>query len=192
MNNKTINIIIAVVAVVIIGFLIWRLPAGGPTSENGTPNATTTEITEEDIGAVTPPTPPPKPSGPMAVKVFFGNTKIDPGTTHCERVYPATRLIPRTQAVARAALEELFKGPTDLEKAQGYLTTINPGVKINKLAIVEGTALVDLSQELGDQVGGACAVSTIRAQITETLKQFPTVNAVTISIDGNSQDILQP
>jgi len=35
-------------------------------------------------------------------------------------------------------------------------------------------------------------VTAIRAQITETLKQFPTVENVVISIDGRTEDILQP
>jgi len=35
-------------------------------------------------------------------------------------------------------------------------------------------------------------VAAIRAQIRETLKQFPTVDEVIISIDGRTEDILQP
>jgi len=34
-------------------------------------------------------------------------------------------------------------------------------------------------------------VSAIRAQITETLKQFETVNEVIVSIDSRVEDILQ-
>jgi len=42
------------------------------------------------------------------------------------------------------------------------------------------------------QVGGSCRVSAIRAQIIETLKQFSTVKNVVISINGRTEDILQP
>ena len=34
--------------------------------------------------------------------------------------------------------------------------------------------------------------AAIRVQITETLEQFPTVDSVIISIDGRTEDILQP
>jgi spore germination protein GerM len=42
------------------------------------------------------------------------------------------------------------------------------------------------------QVGGSCRVAAIRAQITDTLKQFPPVDEVIISIDDRTEDILQP
>ncbi|PIP22172.1 MAG: hypothetical protein COX38_02115, partial [Candidatus Nealsonbacteria bacterium CG23_combo_of_CG06-09_8_20_14_all_39_25] len=47
-------------------------------------------------------------------------------------------------------------------------------------------------EQLEFQVGGSCKVSAIRAQITQTLKQFPTVDEVVISINGRTEDILQP
>ena len=100
--------------------------------------------------------------------------------------------MPETQAVARAALEELFKGPTDAEKSNGYFTSINPGVMIQKVSIENGVASVDLSEELERDVGGSCRVAAIRAQITATVKQFPTVTDVVISISGRTEDILQP
>lgn len=129
-----------------------------------------------------------------SVKIFFGKTGGDKGegAFECNQVTPVERDIIPTQQVARAALEELFKGPTDEEKEQGYLTSINPGVKIQALSITDGTARVDLSKELDEQIGGSCRVSAIRAQITETLKQFPTVREVIISVDGRTEDILQP
>ncbi|MBP6976514.1 GerMN domain-containing protein, partial [Candidatus Dojkabacteria bacterium] len=69
---------------------------------------------------------------------------------------------------------------------------INDGVEILSLSISKGVAYVDLSNELQEGVGGSCKVTSIRAQITETLKQFSTVDSVVISIEGESEDILQP
>jgi len=65
-------------------------------------------------------------------------------------------------------------------------------VKIQSLSIENGVAKIDFSKELEQDVGGSCRVSAIRAQITETLKQFETVNEVIISIDSRVEDILQP
>ncbi|MBU3925210.1 GerMN domain-containing protein, partial [Patescibacteria group bacterium] len=55
-----------------------------------------------------------------------------------------------------------------------------------------GIAKVDFDERLEFQAGGSCRVAAIRAEITETLKQFPTVNNVVISINGRTEDILQP
>lgn len=125
------------------------------------------------------------------IEAYFNNNKLDPEVS-CNRVFPVEREIVKTSAVARAALEELFKGPSDLEKESGFFTSINPGVKIQKLVVKDGVAKVDFDEQLEFQVGGSCRVSAIRAQITETLKQFPTVDSVVISINGRTEDILQP
>jgi len=130
-------------------------------------------------------------SATMTVKVFFNNDRMDPEFS-CNKVFPVERVIPKTQAVARVALEELLKGPTEAEKSAGFLTSIPEGAKIQRLAIEEGVAKADFNEALEFQIGGSCRVSAIRAQITETLKQFPTVNEVVISIDSRTEDILQP
>ena len=127
----------------------------------------------------------------ITLKIFFNNSKLDPEFS-CNKVFPVEREVPKTLAVAKAALEELLKGPTDDEKSQGFFTSINTGVKIQSLKVENGTAKVDFDEQLEFQVGGSCRVSAIRAQITQTLKQFPTVKDVIISIDGRTEDILQP
>lgn len=128
----------------------------------------------------------------MNVNVFFGNNEIDEGSMYCERSYPISRRIPRTAAPARAALLELLRGPTRNEYEQGYFTSINSGVEIQRLVIENDTAQVDFSDTLEFQVGGSCRVAAIRSQITEILKQFSSVQDVIISINGRTEDILQP
>ncbi len=126
------------------------------------------------------------------LKVFFGNTKLNPEVLDCSLVFPVTRGVEKTVAVGRAALTELFKGTTEQEESEGYFTNINDGVVIQSLTISEGVAKVDLNTKLEEGVGGSCKVTAIRAQIEQTLKQFSTVDSVVISINGNTQDILQP
>jgi len=126
----------------------------------------------------------------MVVKPFFAKNEITGST--CSVVFPVDRVVLKTEAVARAALEELLKGPTQEEKAQGYYSNINPGVKIQSLTIdANGTAKADFSSEL-ETTGGSCRVTEIRSEINFTLKQFPTVKNVIISINGRTEDILQP
>lgn len=128
-------------------------------------------------------------TGRMNVNIFFSSNDND---STCEKVLAVQREISKSAAPARAALEELLKGPSEQEKSKNFFTSINENVKIKRLSITNGVAEVDLSEELSANVGGSCRVSAIRAQITQTLKQFPTVREVVISIDGNTEGILQP
>lgn len=127
----------------------------------------------------------------MMVKAFFNNNIMDPEIS-CNKVFAVERKVPKTTAVARAALDELLKGVTSLDVNQGFSTSINSGVKIQSLTIENGIAKVDFDEQLEYQAGGSCRVSAIRAQITQTLKQFSSVNNVVISINGRTEDILQP
>ncbi|MFA5830588.1 MAG: GerMN domain-containing protein [Candidatus Paceibacterota bacterium] len=125
------------------------------------------------------------------VAVYFGNAK-DGINEDCSKVFSVTRYVPKTTAVARSALLELLKGPTDTDKKEGFFTSINEGVRIQKLTIEDGTASVDFSDEIERAVGGSCRVTSIRAQIERTLLQFKTIESVIISVDGRTEDVLQP
>ena len=127
----------------------------------------------------------------QTVKLFFNNNELDP-TVSCNQVFPVEHSIAKTEAVGRAALEELLKGPSQTDLDYGYYTNIPSGVKLQKLTIEDGVAKVDFDETLEKNIGGSCRVSAISAQITETLKQFSTVKSVVISINGRTEDILQP
>jgi len=125
------------------------------------------------------------------IKVFFNNNELDPEIS-CVKVFPVTRMITKIPTVARAAVEELLKGPTETEKKAGYSTSINPNVTIRRLVIQDGVAEVDFDKQIEFQVGGSCRVGAIRSQITQTLKQFPTVKEIRVSVEGRTEDVLQP
>ncbi|MFA4936918.1 MAG: GerMN domain-containing protein [Patescibacteria group bacterium] len=125
------------------------------------------------------------------VELFFGNSKLDPQALDCTKVFPVLRqvsIINKEQVV----LESLLIGPTDDEKEQGYFTSINQGVVIQNFIIEQCVVRVDFNQQLEYQVGGSCRVTNIRQQIISTLQQFPELKQVIISIDGRTEDILQP
>ena len=125
------------------------------------------------------------------IKVYFINNNLDPQVS-CNKVFAIEREVVKTEAIAKAALEELLKGPSQTDLDAGYSTSINNGVKVQSIVIQNGIAKVDFDNQLEYQVGGSCRVASIRAQITQTLKQFPTVKSVVISINGRTEDILQP
>jgi hypothetical protein len=128
----------------------------------------------------------------LNIEVYFGNSKKDPQMTDCQKVYPVLRRVAYTRETAKIAIEELLKDPTPDEINQGYITSINVGTQLKSVNIKNNTATIDFDQTLQSGVGGSCKVTNIRSQITETVKQFGTINNVIISIDGQTKDILQP
>ncbi len=88
------------------------------------------------------------------------------------KVWPAAREVEETEAVARAALDELLAGPTQQEAQDlQFTTTIPAGTEVDDLSIEDGLARLELSVELPDEP---------LAQVVYTVSQFPTVEAVQI------------
>lgn len=129
----------------------------------------------------------------MTVKLYFGNEKFNPNMEDCNKVYPVTRTIPKTKAMATAVLEELFKGITAEEEAKGYtafpaqeMKGILLGVKVkNKAAFVNFKELI--TQQMPN-ASARCGSSFFFSQIENTLKQFPTVKKVFYAIEGKPRD----
>jgi len=124
-----------------------------------------------------------------SIKVFFGNSGQG---AECEEVAYVTREVDKIATIGGTTIEELLKGPTSTEQTQGFSTAINTGVKINSLTISNSVAKIDFNSNLNKNVAGSCRVQAIRAQIEETLKQFPTVQNVIISVNGKTENILEP
>jgi spore germination protein GerM len=167
---KKISIILVIILVIAIGYFIFQKEeAVAPISE---------EEKEE------------KAEEELVVKVFFGNSKLN-AEALCDKVFSVERIVSGKEII-KLVLEELLKGPTGEEQEIGYFTNINEGIKIQNIEIIDETVVVDFDEQLEFQVGGSCRVIAIRAEIEETLKQFSGVEEVVISINGRTEDILQP
>ncbi|HYP41747.1 MAG TPA: GerMN domain-containing protein, partial [Chloroflexia bacterium] len=122
---------------------------------------------------------------------------------------PVERVIPRTERVGAATLEELLWGPDPRVKAFAGLSTSiplpdevlsrrdnnpswGPRVRLLKLEIENGVAIPDFSREINAYGGGSSRVSFINWQIVTTLRQFPSVRSVVIAVEGRTGDVLQP
>ena len=101
-----------------------------------------------------------------------------------------TREVPRTQAIGRAALDELLRGPTTFEQSQGLFSPFPAGSRVKSLRIENGTAYVDFDESVG-RGGGSLRIRTIRRSVELTLGQFSTVQRVEITVEGDL-DGLQP
>ena len=111
-----------------------------------------------------PPTVESKPvatvpdTAPAILKIYL----LDDG-----KVAVASRSVVAGPAVARAALNELLKGPTQEEAARGLSSAIPAGTTIASLDLVpDCVAEADLSREIDDAA---------KAQVVFTLTQFETI-----------------
>jgi hypothetical protein len=128
----------------------------------------------------------------VTVKVFFSRLGFD-GGLDCTLVQPVERVVSSRDSVYRATVEQLLAGPTEAESAAGYSTSLPKGAVLRSVAAdAKGTVIADFSAALGQGVAGSCLVGAIRAQITETLRQFPEVRDVVVAVDGRFEDVLQP
>ncbi len=206
MKNKN-NWLLAGVVILVIILLAWpaisrrnksqdntESPQGASSTPdlavvgNGLGDTSTPQVVGNGVGVrAQPPVP-----GKVAVQVFFHDANLDPSYLNCDLVYPATRWIDPTPAIARAAISQLLGGITAAEANRGLTTALNEGTALNTLTIENGVATADFNDNLTRLVAGSCRVQAIRAQITETLKQFPSITSVVISVNGRSEDILQP
>ncbi len=97
-----------------------------------------------------------------------------------------------SQASPSLAINELLNGPTLEESDRGIFSMINPGTIMNDLSIENSVARIDFNQKLEEGIAGSATVMAIRNQIEKTLLQFDEIEEVIISINGDSEMILQP
>lgn len=126
------------------------------------------------------------------VSVYFNNQQKDPNSSLCEMTYPVKRRVARNSETPAEAVRELLRGPSALEGGMGYMTALHPMTQLVGLSIKKGVAHADFNDALQLGVAGSCRVGAIRSQIENTLKQFPEVKSVIISVNGRSEDVLQP
>lgn len=126
---------------------------------------------------------------PFAVELV--NVQLAFPDATCERVKTFTRRVPKSVSAARLALEALLAGPTAAEKKGGAVAPFPQGSRVESVNLRNGQLTVDFNERL-QNVGGACRASMIRAAVTETLRQLPGVQRVTITAGGSEQLALQP
>lgn len=123
------------------------------------------------------------------LRLFFSNDRLasDPGD--CAAVFMVERSVPKTGAVATAALNQLFAGPTPAEREAGYRSFFSPATAglLRRVRIRGGTAYVDL-HDLRERLSGAtssCGAAEFQSQMSRTLRQFPAVERVIYAIEGD-------
>lgn len=162
-------------------------PGGSPTAASPGRSAVPGESVapgQSPAGSAGPPFSPgasPVPSTSAAPAVTTFAVYFFRG----DRLVPVERTVPRTVAVARAALQQLLAGPTPVESAgaAGLSSTVPTGSRLLDVAIADGTATVDLSGQF-ESGGGSASMFGRLAQVVYTVTQFPSVTGVTFRLDG--------
>lgn len=106
----------------------------GTTATRPTTTAPTTAPTGTTAATTTAPAPPPADANTVLVYLLRDG-----------KVAVVRRSIGPTRAVARAALEQLLRGPTPAERNGGLSTAVDPATTIDRLTIANGVATLDTS-----------------------------------------------
>lgn len=131
----------------------------------------------------------------IRIKLYFLNEKFDPHLEDCTKVHAVERAIPKTQAIAKAALEELFKGVTPEESAKGFVS-FSPeetaGI-LKSVKIKNKAAYINFNKNVYEQMGNATTScgSGFFSSIEKTLFQFPTIKKVFYAVEGSPRDFYE-
>ena len=128
--------------------------------------------------------------GRTSVFAYFTNSNLDPDNS-CQKVFALPRLVPKTQLVLKVAIEGLLQGLGPAESKLNFYSSINKGSALKSAKIEGGIAYLDFNETL-DSAGGSCNAMAIRSQIEATAQQFSNVKSVVISVNGKTENILQP
>jgi len=138
-----------------------------------------------DPGSTAEPGATPTPAtGTTVVRVylFMPDDRGEPG------LVAVLREVPRTLAVATAAMELLLDGPTASEADAGLVSAVPRGTSLLGISIDGGVASVDLTREYASG-GGTESMLGRLAQVVYTLTQFPTVDSVRFQLDGRPTSV---
>ena len=174
-------------AVLVGGGFFYQKQKSQPRPQAPSPTLAPSPTTEPTLTPL--PTPLPG-SKKMTLRIFFNNTELNK-ETDCAKVYPVNRQVAKTTAVAKAALNELFAGPTTAEKAEGYSSFFSSATKniLKSVKIVNEIAYLNLTdiRPIIPNASASCGSAQFLAEVETTLKQFPTVKKVIFAINGEPQ-----
>ena len=125
------------------------------------------------------------------VDIYFGNTNMS-SSEDCSKVFPLSRTVLNAETFGPGALEALLKGVSEKEKEAGYFTSLNDDILLQKFEIKNKVAYVDFDSRFNEGMGGSCRVTAIMSQIENTLNNLPDIDSVVVSVNGQTEGILEP
>lgn len=124
----------------------------------------------------------------MTIKVYFTDSTDNANFEDCGKVRAVERTIPKTKAVAKAALNELFKGPTKEETDAGLYSFFSKDSAsiLKNINVKGGNAYVNFDKWILENLGNAttsCGSASFVSEIETTLKQFRSIKKVFYAIE---------
>lgn len=134
-------------------------------------------------------------AGKFSAKLFFANSQKDPEDLNPEVTYPVeiSMEIEKDDVVVKKMIQQLVQGPPETYKEQGYYTSLPSDTQVKSVTISDDTLTVDFNESLNEG-GGSSMMDQRRSQIENTLKSIPgrSIKKVVISVNGDTQNVLQP
>ena len=150
-------------------------PEPVPTETQATPEPNETTAEEDAAGEKT------------TVQVWF----VEPGRDATPQLLLHHVEIPATQAVGRAAIEQLLRGvPGDLAARSAAMTIVPEDTELLGLTIEGGTARVDFNRAFEITGMGTSSDGYQIPQVVYTLTQFPTVKRVEFLLEGEPVEVI--
>ncbi len=131
--------------------------------------------------------------GTAMVELYFIRSEF-----RADTVAPVSRIVsiprlpgfgPPQRAVVRAALMELLRGPTTVERASGYSTAIPEGTRLLGVQVAGDIIYADFSGEV-ESGGGSASMLGRFWQIVYTATQDPGAPRVRILINGEQRQAM--
>lgn len=117
----------------------------------------------------------------MIVRAYY----VLAGEPGVEGLVPTLSEVPKSVAVASAAMRALLDGAPGGSRYAPVSSAVPAGTTLLGLTIKNGIATVDLSTEF-DSGGGSASMRYRLAQVVYTLTQFSTVKSVVFQIEGQT------
>ncbi len=112
------------------------------------------------------------------VKVyFFQNAKLT----------PVERELPTNESPVAIAIDQLMRGPSEQEKANGFVTVIPEGTRARNVEVEGDTAIIDLNSQVTNFKGGRENAERIVGQIVHTATSVRGVKKVMLELGGKDQ-----
>ncbi len=151
--------------------------------------------------AATSPAPVPSPSATgtetdrVTAQIYYASSTKDPDVLKPEVTYPVAMTLKAAaeEELLKSIVKELIEGPPAEFKDKGFYTTLTPDTRLNSIKVEGDTVKVDFNDRINEG-GGSCTMDQRRSQIENTLRNIPghRIKKVIISVNGDSQNVLQP
>lgn len=105
----------------------------------------------------------------------------------CSNLQYAERVVSASRSAVKASLEEMIKGPSVKEAAEGYFTAAPKKAGIRSIDIKSGVVHIDFYKSILD--APRCGASALKSQMLRTIGQFP-LDEFVLTIEGEEDNPL--